>query len=94
MVDYPGQGTLDRMGTVKAVCVRLLTSSLALGIIGSMVGCGTFKERVCESGEYAVRAIEAPETGRTCVPNGQEPPPGYERFPPGQTPTYLEDDRP
>ncbi len=83
------------MGTLTAGCVRLLTSSLAaLGVVGLMAGCTTFNERVCEKGEYAVRATAAPETGRTCVPNGQEPPPGYERFPPGQTPTYPEDDRP
>jgi len=82
------------MGRAKADYVRLLASSLALGIVGLMAGCGTFKERVCARGQYAVRAIAAPETGRTCVPKGQEPPPGYERFPPGQTPTYLKDDRP
>jgi len=66
---------------------------LALAIIPASVGCGAFKERVCRPGEYAARAIAAPVTGRTCVPNGQEPPPGYERFPPGRTLAHLEQDQ-
>ncbi len=82
------------MARVKDDCARALAALLSAGIVGTVAACGPFKERVCERGEYAVRAIAAPDTGRTCVPHDQEPPPGYERFPPGQTPTYLEDDRP
>ena len=52
-----------------------------------------FRERMCSPGERAVRAIEAPDTGRTCVKKGQPPPPGYEEFPPGQRPTYVDQDR-
>ena len=52
-----------------------------------------FRERMCSPGERAVRAIEAPDTGRACVKRGQPPPPGYEEFPPGQRPTYVDQDR-
>ncbi len=52
-----------------------------------------FRERMCSSDERAVRAIDAPETGRACVKKGQPPPSGYEEFPPGQRATYVDEDR-
>ena len=52
-----------------------------------------FRERMCSPGERAVRAIDAPDTGRACVKKEKPPPPGYEEFPPGQRPTYVDEDR-
>ncbi len=78
----------------KVGCARMLAGLPLAGVVGAVAACGPFRERVCERSEYAVRAITAPDAGRTCVPNDQEPPPGYERFPAGEKPTYLEDDRP
>ncbi len=72
---------------------------LALGLLVAVLislggACSlVFRERMCSRGERAVRAIEAPDTGRTCVKNGQPPPPRYEEFPPGQRPTYVDQDR-
>ncbi len=94
MVWSPRLAHAEFMGRAKVDGARVLAALLATGIVGVVAACGPFKERVCEGGEYAARAIEAPDTGRTCVPNDQEPPPGYERFAPGQTPTYVEDDGP
>lgn len=79
--------------SVRAQAMFLLLA-IAAPIATLTAGCGEFRERVCERGEYAARAVAAPKSGRVCVPNGREPPPGYERFPAGQTPTYLEDDPP
>jgi hypothetical protein len=55
-------------------------------------GCPFGRERICSRGEHVVRSIEAPETGRTCVRDGEPPPKGYEEYPPGQVPTYLDED--
>lgn len=87
---------LDR----RRVCRRLmalrhrLAMSLLVAILISLGACSSgFRERMCSPGEHAVRAIEAPDTGRTCVKDGQPPPPRYEEFPPGQRPTYVDQDR-
>ena len=57
-------------------------------------GCSPLgREGVCSKGEHVVKSIEATETGRTCVRDGQPPPKGYEEYPRGQAPTYLDQDR-
>jgi hypothetical protein len=84
---------VPRVDHLSYAGVRLRTKFLVFAIAALVPGCGVIKERVCRRGEYAARAISAPETGRVCVPNGEEPPSGYERFPPGETPTYTRDDR-
>ncbi len=53
----------------------------------------SYRERVCSEGEYPVRCIEARDTGRPGVPDGEPPPPGYETSPAGETPTYVDQDR-
>jgi hypothetical protein len=79
---------------VTAVRYRLAMMVCLAILISSGEGCSSvFRERMCSPGEHAVRAIEAPDTGRTCVKNGQPPPPRYEEFPPGQRPTYVDQDR-
>jgi hypothetical protein len=59
----------------------------------TLSGCFVFRERMCSRGEHPVKSIEAPETGRACVRDGNPPPNGYEEYPPGQVPTYLHEDR-
>ncbi len=69
----------------------LIASAIVLAI--AFISC-PLMERICSKGEHAVRAIEAPETGRTCVRDGEPPPEGYEEYPPGQEPpTYLHEER-
>lgn len=78
---------------LTAVRHLLAMALLAAVLVSSGGACSyVFRERMCVRGERAVRAIEAPDTGRTCVKNGQPPPPGYEEFPPGQRP-YVDQDR-
>jgi hypothetical protein len=48
------------------------------------------RERICRSGEYPVKAV-GNKTGRTCVPDGERPPPGYVRYPAGKVPKHVDD---
>ncbi len=62
---------------------------VALAVAGAATAAGC-QERVCRQGEHAVRSVEAPDTGRTCVRDGEPPPPGYEEYPPGDAPVYVD----
>jgi hypothetical protein len=53
-------------------------------------GC-SLQDRICGSDEYPVKAVGS-TTGRTCVPNGKEPPAGYVRYPEGKVPKYVDDE--
>ena len=86
--------TEERGDGLMAVRHRLAMAILVAVLVWLGGACSlVFRERMCSPGERAVRAIEAPDTGRTCVKKGQPPPPGYEEFPPGQRPTYVDQDR-
>ncbi len=67
----------------------VLTASI-LTIV--LAGCPV-RERLCSEGEHVVKSIEAPDTGRTCVRDGDPPPEGYEEYPPGQVPIFRGEDR-
>jgi hypothetical protein len=68
----------------------LVPRGLLLGLL-ALIPTGCWRERECSEGFHPVRSIEFPETGRTCVEDGEEPPQGYERFPPGlEPPTYID----
>jgi hypothetical protein len=72
-----------------------LVLTISIAVLVWLGGACSFvsRERMCSPGERAVRAINAPDTGRTCVKEGQAPPQGYEEFPPGERPTYVDEDR-
>ena len=69
----------SNLGTgLMAVRHGLAMALLAAILISSGGSCpSVIRERMCSRGERAVRAIEAPDTGRTCVKNGQPPPPRH-----------------
>lgn len=69
---------------------RNATAALALVAVAGL-SAGGCQEKVCRDGERAVRSIEAPDTGRACAPDGEPPPPGYEDYPPGEAPVYVDD---
>ncbi len=69
---------------------RLVVTVSAMMFAVLLPGCSVVRERACNSGEHAVKSIEAPETGRACVRDGQPPPQGYEEYPPGQVPKYAD----
>ena len=66
-----------------------MAMSVALTVLAGS-GCG--RERICNEGEYPVKSIRFPATGRTCVKDGDVPPKGYETYPPGEVPTYIGDE--
>ncbi len=69
-----------------------LSAALVVTILGAS-GCSS-QERVCSSGEYPVRTVDPTDGGLACAPEGEEPPAGYERFPAGEVPEYVDDVHP
>lgn len=60
----------------------------------ALSGCNMFAhERVCSQGHYTVITATSDNQliGGDCIPNGQEPPAPYFRFPGDLEPTYLSD---
>ncbi len=72
--------------TAPAAATWLATATVLVG------GC-QIRERMCSEGEYPVRSIRFPDTGRACVTEGEQPPKGYETFPPGEVPEFVDEDR-
>ncbi|BET45611.1 lipoprotein [Kitasatospora aureofaciens] len=54
-----------------------------------LTGC-SMEEASCGGGEYPVMTIG--DTGSACVPNGEEPPKGYTRYPEGKVPEHVGDE--
>ena len=77
---------LRRVATRRTTPLVLLTVLAALGAGGCSAG-----ERVCSSGEYPVRTVDASDGGLACARDGEGPPAGYERFPAGEVPEYVDD---
>ena len=48
------------------------------------------RDRICDDGEYPVMGAANP-AGGMCVPNGEEPPGGYVRYPAGKVPQHVDD---
>jgi hypothetical protein len=76
---------------------RRRTSDLATAILVAVAltmtllaaGCW-YREAICRGGEYPVTAVGS--TGAACAPDGEQPPAGYVRYPPGQEPRYVGDE--
>ena len=68
-------------------------TALSVLVVGAALGASgcSLQERVCSSGEYPVRTVDSTDGGLACAPDGEEPPPGYERFPDGQAPEFVDD---
>ncbi|MFI0977361.1 SCO0607 family lipoprotein [Streptomyces sp. NPDC021093] len=67
-------------------------SALVLAAVAMTVpiaGC-SIQDAICGGGEYPV--LNVGSTGRACVPNGEEPPKGYVRFPEGKVPEHVGDE--
>jgi hypothetical protein len=67
---------------------RLLLLAGLLGLL--LTGACSIRQAICRDGEYPVKAV-GNTTGRTCVPDGRQPPAGYVRYPDGQVPKYVDD---
>lgn len=56
----------------------------------ALTGCSfEYQEDICASQEYPVTTVNG--TGSACVPNGEEPPSGYVRYPEGKVPQQVDD---
>jgi hypothetical protein len=75
-----------RQPVTRILAILLLTAGVML------TGCSGMREAMCQDNEYPVWATDAPATGRECVPKGEQPPPGYARYPAGHVPHYLDED--
>jgi hypothetical protein len=60
----------------------------ALGVTLLSAGCA--EDAICGSDDYPVKAVGS-KTGQDCVPEGQEPPAGYVRYPEGKVPERVGD---
>ncbi|WP_073789046.1 SCO0607 family lipoprotein [Streptomyces sp. CB01580] len=65
-----------------------LTALTALTAAALLTGC-SFEDSICSDGEYPVMTIGA--TGSACVPNDEQPPKGYVRYPEGKVPKHVDD---
>ncbi|MFG3350241.1 SCO0607 family lipoprotein [Streptomyces sp. NPDC048018] len=71
---------------------RLVAAVLAsAAAVMALTGCAGFeyREDICSSGEYPVLSVGG--TGSACVPDGQEPPVGFVRYPQGKVPQQVGD---
>ncbi|BCB85839.1 SCO0607 family lipoprotein [Phytohabitans suffuscus] len=69
---------------------RLLLATAAVASLAAAAGC-EYREQVCSTGEYPVKAVGG-TTGGACVKDGEEPPAGYVRYPAGKVPEYVDDE--
>lgn len=67
-----------------AVGIALVSATAAL----LTAGC-SLQDAMCGGGEYPVMTVGS--TGSACVPNGEDPPKGYVRFPKGKVPEHVGD---
>ncbi|MFG3517059.1 SCO0607 family lipoprotein [Streptomyces bobili] len=75
-----------RRRTVRSVWAFVLAGATA----AVMTGCGfQIEEALCGGGEYPVLAVGS--TGGDCVPNGEQPPAGYARYPEGKAAEHVGD---
>ncbi|WP_228973013.1 SCO0607 family lipoprotein [Streptomyces sp. DH12] len=82
-----GTGRARGRAAVRACLPVLAAAALTLPFLA---GCA-YQERVCGSDEYPVKAV-GNTTGSACVPDGEQPPEGYVRYPAGQVPEHLGDE--
>ncbi|WP_327685854.1 SCO0607 family lipoprotein [Streptomyces sp. NBC_00467] len=71
---------------------RLRYSSLAAAGVAAaflVTGC-SMEDAICSNGEYPVKAVGG-TTGSACVPDDEEPPKGYVRYPKGKVPEHVDD---
>ncbi|MFF0425128.1 SCO0607 family lipoprotein [Streptomyces sp. NPDC004520] len=79
--------TAPRPGRFRFVAAALASAAAVV----SLTGCAglEYKEDVCSSGEYPVLSVGG--TGSACVPDKQEPPAGFVRYPEGKVPQQVDD---
>ncbi|WP_338674752.1 hypothetical protein V1460_18490 [Streptomyces sp. SCSIO 30461] len=78
-VSAPRRG---RAATAAAAC-----AAVAAAVV--LTGC-SIQDDICSEGEYPVIAVG--DTGAACVPDKEQPPKGYVRYPQGKEPKKVDDE--
>jgi hypothetical protein len=62
-----------------------------MAAVASLTGCSLLEleDDLCLSDHYPVLAVN--NSGSDCVPDGEQPPPGYARYPEGKVPREVDD---
>ena len=66
--------------------VGLALASVTVVLLAT--GC-SMEDAQCGGGEYPVLAVGS--SGSACVPDGEEPPKGFARYPEGKVPEHVDD---
>ncbi|MGN9908864.1 SCO0607 family lipoprotein [Phytohabitans sp. LJ34] len=75
------------LSIIRRCRVALAAASLPAALL---VGGCTFQDAICGSGDYPVQQVGS--TGRQCVPEDEEPPAGWTRYPEGKEPRHVDDE--
>ncbi|MGW0960302.1 SCO0607 family lipoprotein [Streptomyces gelaticus] len=87
-----GISTIGRAVTARGGR-RASRSAAGLALVAAAVailttGC-SMQDAICGGGEYPVMTIGG--TGSACVPDDEDPPKGYVRYPKGKVPEHVDD---
>ncbi|WP_308401219.1 SCO0607 family lipoprotein [Streptomyces sp. AC512_CC834] len=83
---------VHRSSSVRAGRTTPSVRGLVLACVAAsavLAGC-SMQEASCGGGEYPVMTIGG--TGSACVPNDEDPPEGYTRYPEGKVPEHVGDE--
>ncbi|MEG3628820.1 SCO0607 family lipoprotein [Streptomyces poriticola] len=75
-----------RSGVRGAAAAVLAGAAAAVALTGCSID---FRDAVCGGGEYPVMTVGG--TGSACVPDDEQPPEGYVRYPEGKVPKHVDD---
>ncbi|WP_062644988.1 SCO0607 family lipoprotein [Streptomyces maremycinicus] len=82
--------TRSRGGAGRAVAGAVGVVAAAAVAFAALTGCSLqIEEATCGGGEYPVLAVN--NGGSDCVPDGEEPAPGWARYPKGKVPEKVGD---
>ncbi|MEU5655201.1 hypothetical protein ABZ802_06250 [Streptomyces sp. NPDC047737] len=77
--------------SVRPTRMRLLAALVGAAAVVTLTGCAgvEYREAICSDGEYPVLSVGG--TGSACVPDDEEPPAGFARYPEGKVPQHVDD---
>jgi hypothetical protein len=76
-------------GKTDGMRKMITMTALAAALCATLLTSGCMEDAICGSEDYPVKAVGT--TGSACVPEGQEPPAGYVRYPEGKVPQRVGD---
>jgi hypothetical protein len=78
--------TANRLRTPSRTTLGL---ALAAATVALFTGACSIQDATCGGGEYPVLVVGS--AGSACVPDDEEPPKGYARYPEGKVPEHVGD---